>query len=105
MTRSLREASLHREDWDEEFRERRSDLVHYVGVSLADPNVSIDAIRTELNTLSARVPTFADGESSSHWPVYGSLIASISHIAHIVKDVEPVQEVVVEEGLENEGAV
>lgn len=98
MTRSLQDASLGDDDWDNEFRERWSYLVMYVGEAISDPDVSIDDIRERFHELTQRFPEIAKGEPSAHWPVYGSLIASIGHIANIVKDVEPVQEEVEKHG-------
>ncbi|MGJ9373800.1 FUSC family protein [Nesterenkonia sp. CF4.4] len=88
LTRTLREATYpHAEGgWDARFRKQWIAIVRDCGRSIADPDADVDPIRDQLTAL-AKDMSNDHGLPQSTWPIYGSLITSMHHIATIVDDV------------------
>lgn len=86
LTRTLRDASYEQGAWDGEFREGWVDIVHDLGVAIADPEESVEPYFDRLSRLSRRMSEAAD-LPNIQWPTYGALISSLRHIIVIVDDV------------------
>src|SRR5699024_6344492 len=86
LARTLREATYSESSWDDDFRQQWVDVVRDTGSSIKDPDAEVDPIYQRLDTLSA---SFAEDSHlpGALWPIYGSLITSLRHIAVIVDDV------------------
>ncbi|GAA1851232.1 FUSC family protein [Brevibacterium marinum] len=86
LTRTLREATYETGDWDNRFREQWTSVVRDAGRAIADPDAEVDPIFNRLEQLSVSLAN-DKGLPERSWPLYGSLIASMQHIAVIVDDV------------------
>lgn len=86
LARTLREATYAAGEWDDDFRAAWAAIVRDAGRAIADPDADVEPIQDRLDALASR---FGDesGMPRRHWPVYGSLITSMLHIAVIVDDV------------------
>ncbi|MFC6287440.1 aromatic acid exporter family protein [Nocardioides sp. GCM10027113] len=85
IARVVDESVVQSTTWDEEFRERWTDLLRRVGRRVADPEGEVEDLVPELDRL---VHDLSHEElPSRHWPVYGSLITSLRHITTVVDDV------------------
>ena len=91
LARTLREASYDEGEWDSRFRERWVDIVRDAGRAIADPDAEVEPIHDRLTALAVEV-SGGDRLPSRGWPLYGSLIASMRHIAVIVDDVASARE-------------
>lgn len=91
LARTLREAAYAEGAWDENFRERWTDIVRDAGRAIADPDAEVDPIHTRVTTL-ARTMSEEAGLPQETWPTYGSLLTSVWHIAVIVDDVASARE-------------
>ncbi|MGJ9373830.1 FUSC family protein [Nesterenkonia sp. CF4.4] len=86
LARTLRDSTYAQGTWDARFREQWVDVVRDCGRSIADPDANVEPVRDRLTAL-------AEDMSNDHhlpqsaWPIYGSLITSMRHIATIVDDV------------------
>lgn len=91
LARTLREATYDDGEWDSTFRERWVEIVRDAGRAIADPDTEVEPIHDRLTALAADVSE--DGRLPRRsWPLYGSLIASMRHIAVIVDDVASARE-------------
>lgn len=86
LTRTLREGSYESGEWDTHFREQWTRVVRDAGRAIVDPDAEVEPIFKRLEELSVNM-TEGEGLPERSWPLYGSLIASIQHIAVIVDDV------------------
>ncbi|SMX75063.1 hypothetical protein BAURA86_00579 [Brevibacterium aurantiacum] len=85
LTRTLRETSYVEGEWDSQFRRQWSDVVRDAGYAIADPDADVEPIGERLDRLSSGLAH--EGLPRESWPLYGSLITSMRHIAVIVDDV------------------
>ena len=91
LARTLRDATYDDGEWDSTFRERWVEIVRDAGRAIADPDTEVEPIHDRLTALAADVSE--DGRLPRRsWPLYGSLIASMRHIAVIVDDVASARE-------------
>lgn len=86
LTRTLREGSYEDGEWDTRFREQWTSIVRDAGRAIADPDAEVEPIFKRLEQLSVNMAD-DDGLPERSWALYGSLIASMQHIAAIVDDV------------------
>ncbi|WP_245634448.1 hypothetical protein [Janibacter corallicola] len=86
LTRTLRESAYAEGSWDEHFREQWAAIVRDAGHAIADPDTDVAPVHDRLNRL-ARTMSDEHGLPQETWPVYGSLLTSMRHIAVIVDDV------------------
>lgn len=86
LTRTLREGSYDTGEWDTRFREQWTSIVRDAGRAIADPDADVEPIFKRLEQLSVNMAD-DDGLPERSWALYGSLIASMQHIAAIVDDV------------------
>ena len=86
LARTLREASYVDSGWDARFREGWVQIVRDAGHAIENPDAEVEPIRDRLDRLAADLADERQLPSRS-WPLYGSLIASMRHIAVIVDDV------------------
>lgn len=91
LARTLREGAQVEGEWDERFRARWVSIVGDAGRAIADPDAAVEPIRDRLSELSAELSGDAELPPRS-WPLYGSLITSMQHIAVIVDDVASARE-------------
>ncbi len=91
LTRTLREGAQVSGEWDTHFRERWVRIVRDAGHSIADPDASVEPVRERLADLAVTMSRETQLPPSS-WPLYGSLIASMEHIAVVVDDVASARE-------------
>lgn len=91
LTRTLREATYLDGDWDARFREGWVRIVRDAGHAIADPDAEVEPIFDRLSELSVSVAREGQLPRES-WPLYGSLITSMRHIAVIVDDVASARE-------------
>lgn len=91
LARTLRDATYDDGEWDSTFRERWVEIVRDAGRAIADPDTEVEPIHDRLTALAADFSE--DGRLPRRsWPLYGSLIASMRHIAVIVDDVASARE-------------
>lgn len=85
IARVIHESVIEAHAWDEEFRERWTELLGQVGQRVADPAGEVADTRSTLDRLTRDM----SGERlpDLHWPVYGSLITALLTIVAIVDDV------------------
>lgn len=86
LARTLREGAQAEGAWDARFRERWAAIVGDAGRAIADPDAAVEPVHDRLAELSEGLSGDA-GLPSRSWPLYGSLITSMQHIAVIVDDV------------------
>src|SRR5699024_433815 len=86
LARTLREASYVDSGWDARFREGWVQIVRDAGHAIENHDAEVEPIRDRLDRLAADLADERQLPSRS-WPLYGSLIASMRHIAVIVDDV------------------
>ncbi|WP_338750241.1 FUSC family protein [Janibacter alittae] len=86
LARTLHDAAYAEGAWDERFRKRWSDIVRDAGKAIADPDADVEPIRDRLTALAREMSDDADLPTEA-WPLYGSLLSSMRHIAVIVDDV------------------
>lgn len=91
LTRTLREATHLDGDWDARFRKGWVRIVRDAGHAMADPDAEVEPIFDRLSDLSVTVAREAQLPRES-WPLYGSLITSMRHIAVIMDDVASARE-------------
>lgn len=91
LTRTLREGAYAGGEWDTRFREQWTSVVRDAGRAIADPDAEVDPIFKRLEDLSVRMSD-DEGLPERSWPLYGSLVASMQHIAIIVDDVASARE-------------
>lgn len=86
LVRTLREATYAQSRWDNQFRRDWTAIVRDAGHTLSDPDADVEPIYDRLNQLAKTMST-SNELPHEYWPVYGSLIMSMRHIAIIVDDV------------------
>ncbi|MGO2360864.1 MAG: FUSC family protein [Brachybacterium tyrofermentans] len=86
LSRTLREGAYAEGEWDDRFRQRWVAIVRDAGRSIADPDAEVEPIADRLSGLALDLADNTELPRCS-WPLYGSLIASMLHIAVIVDDV------------------
>ncbi|MGP9844832.1 FUSC family protein [Brachybacterium sp. 107] len=86
LSRTLREGAYAEGEWDDRFRQRWVAIVRDAGRSIADPDAEVEPIADRLSGLALDLADNTELPRRS-WPLYGSLIASMLHIAVIVDDV------------------
>ncbi|MGC0251395.1 FUSC family protein [Pseudactinotalea sp. Z1748] len=91
LARTLREATIAESRWDEVFRQAWVAIVRDAGRSIQDPDAQVEPVHDRLRALAGRL-TEGGQLPGSDWPVYGSLITSMEHIALIVDDVASARE-------------
>lgn len=91
LIRTLRDADYSEGWWDDTFREKWSAVVRDAGHKIADPDAEVDSISDRLDAV-ARTMSDENGLPRRTWPLYGSLITSMFHIATLVDDVTTAQE-------------
>ncbi|QNN81792.1 FUSC family protein [Brachybacterium sp. Z12] len=91
LARTLYEAAYSEGAWDERFREKWAAIVRDAGHAIADPDANVDPITDRLDALAREMATDQDLPEET-WPLYGSLLSSVRHIAMIVDDVASARE-------------
>lgn len=86
LARTLQEASYADGEWDTHFRRQWSEIVNDAGRSIADPDAEVEPVHDRIEDLSRNMSDDNHLPRTS-WPLYGSLITSMRHIALIVDDV------------------
>lgn len=86
LARTIREGSTMQNQWDEDFRMRWVAIVRDAGQAIQDPDVAVEPVQERLSALATEFADH-DGLRADLWPIYGSLITSVRHIAVIVDDV------------------
>lgn len=86
LSRTLREGAYADDEWDDRFRERWVAVARDAGRAIADPDAEVEPIADRLSALAVDLADHTELPRRS-WPLYGSLIASMQHIAVIVDDV------------------
>ena len=86
LARTLREATMEGTRWDAAFLDTWVDIMRDAGHAIKDPDTDVEPIHDRLTSLAHRLSD-AEHLPQDHWPVYGSLITSMRHIATIVDDV------------------
>ena len=86
LARTLRDASYVDSAWDTRFREGWVNIVRDAGHAIENPDADVEPIQDRLDALAAELADQGQLPRES-WPVYGSLVASMRHIAVIVDDV------------------
>lgn len=88
LARTLREGAQIEGEWDSHFRERWVEIVGQVGNAFAGQDAEATAEPMQERLIELGVDLQTEGQLPSRsWPLYGSLIVSMSHIAAIADDV------------------
>lgn len=88
LARTLREGAQIEGEWDSHFRERWVEIVGQVGKAFAGQDAEATAEPMQERLIELGVDLQTEGQLPSRsWPLYGSLIVSMSHIAAIADDV------------------
>lgn len=91
LARTLRESTYSGLRWEDDFREEWLAILRDSGHSIKNPDATVEPVKDRLDRLAARLSRRHTLPEDS-WPTYGSLIASLSHIAVIVDDVASARE-------------
>lgn len=86
LNRTLRDASYAEGEWDSDFRERWASIVRDTGQVIGDPDAEVEPVKDRLDDLAAHMSQ-REQMPDEAWPLYGSLIMSMRHIAMIIDDV------------------
>lgn len=86
LARTLRESTIEGTRWDPAFLDPWVEIVRDAGHAIKDPDVDVEPIHERLASLTHQLSD-AERLPQDHWPLYGSLITSMQHIARIVDDV------------------
>lgn len=86
LARTLYEDTRAEGVWDQRFRDRFVAITRACGRAVADPDAEVEPVADQLTALS-RDLAHTDGLPERSWPLYGSLITSLRHIAVVVDDV------------------
>jgi len=92
MARTLRESAKDQSKWDETFRSEWAQIVGDAGRTIKDPDAEVEPVYDRLRALAARFSGRDGLPPGELWPVYGSLITSVRHIAVVVDDVATARE-------------
>lgn len=86
LIRTLHEATYSEGPWDERFRSEWAEIARDAGHAIADPDAEMESIHGRLIELTHAMAE--DGRlPRDSWPVYGSLLNSMFHIAVLIDDV------------------
>ncbi|MDX2356386.1 FUSC family protein [Dietzia sp. PP-33] len=86
LIRTLHDATYSEGPWDERFRSRWAEITRDAGHAIADPDADMEPIHDRLVELTRAMAE--DGRlPRDSWPVYGSLLTSMFHIAVLIDDV------------------
>jgi uncharacterized membrane protein YgaE (UPF0421/DUF939 family) len=85
IARVVDESVVGARTWDDEFRDRWTDLVRRVGRRIADPDADVHALKGPLEDL-ARDLSHED-LPHRYWPIYGALVTALLNIINIVDDI------------------
>lgn len=85
IARVVDESVVEAHTWDDDFRDRWTDLLGRVGRRVADPDAEVEDLRPELDRLTRDLSH--EDLPGQHWPIYGSLLTSLLNITTIVDDV------------------
>ncbi|MFN7244690.1 MAG: hypothetical protein ACK4M5_15810, partial [Dietzia cercidiphylli] len=92
LIRTLHEATYAEGPWDERFRSEWASIARDAGHAIADPDAEMASIHDRLVGLTHAMAE--DGRlPRDSWPVYGSLLTSMFHIAVLIDDVASEREV------------
>lgn len=91
LTRTLRDASYAEGKWDSIFRQRWAGIVRDAGRVIADPDAEVEPVKHRLDDLAVHMSQ-EDKMPDDAWPLYGSLIMGMRHIAVVVDDVASARE-------------
>lgn len=91
LVRTLRDAAHSEGEWDTRFREAWEGIVRDAGHAIADPDSEVEPIDDRLVGLSTDLSRDRSLPQRT-WPLYGSLITSMRHIARVVDDVASARE-------------
>lgn len=86
LVRTLREGNYASGEWDTRFRENWTVVVRDAGHAIADPDADVEPIHQRLEDLAVNMAN-DNSLPERTWPLYGSLVAGMQHIALIVDDV------------------
>lgn len=86
LNRTLRDATYSEGDWDTRFREQWARIVRDAGQVVADPDAQVEPVKDRLDALASRMSQ-EEQMPDDAWPLYGSLIMGMRHIAMVVDDV------------------
>lgn len=86
LARTLHQATFAEGDWEVRFRRQWAAIVRDCGQSIADPDADVEPVQERLTALSSRMAR-SHNLPENDWPIYGSLLNSLRHIAVIVDDV------------------
>jgi len=92
LARTLRESIGAEAEWNEQFRHQWASIVRDTGHSIHDPDADVEPIYDRLNQLAKNFAGRDEPPVADLWPVYGSLITSVRHLAVIVDDVASARE-------------
>ncbi|MDP3968747.1 MAG: aromatic acid exporter family protein [Nocardioides sp.] len=90
IARVVDEAVVEAQDWDEDFRQRWTELLGRVGARIADPDLEVMDLRADADRMVVHLSH--EGLSSLHWPVYGALITAVVNLLHVMDDVAAVKD-------------
>ncbi|UFU06011.1 aromatic acid exporter family protein [Ruania halotolerans] len=92
LARTIRESTYAESQWDDDFRREWAATVRDTGHAVADPHAVVEPIADRLDALARRFSGEDGLPSGELWPVYGSLVTSMRHIATVVDDVASARE-------------
>lgn len=92
LARTLQQATYAEGTWDERFRTEWVEIIRDCGRAIADPDAVVEPVHDRLTALAESMSEDRDLPQSA-WPLYGSLITSVRHLAVIVDDVVSSREV------------
>lgn len=86
LARTVRTATYADDRWDDRFRQEWVRLVGDAGEAIQDPDAEVEPVYQRVQNLAEE---FAGDRArlGADWPIYGSLLAGMRHIALIVDDV------------------
>ncbi|MFN3601372.1 MAG: FUSC family protein [Dietzia sp.] len=92
LIRTLHEATYSEGPWDERFRSEWAEITRDAGHAIADPDAEMESIHDRLIELTHAMAE-DDRLPRDSWPVYGSLLNSMFHIAVLIDDVASMRSV------------
>lgn len=87
LARTISESTYAESQWDERFRSEWTAILREAGEAIHDPDTDVEPIHDRLHSLAVHMSRSDGLPPGDLWPVYGSLITSLRHIAVIVDDV------------------
>lgn len=86
LVRTVRESTYSRTEWDTDFRTQWTPILRDAGRAIGNPDADVEPIQDRLDRRAEDMGKSKD-LPNKYWPVYGSVIMSMRHIASIVDDV------------------